>query len=370
MRIVQFANFYTPTSGGLRTCVEEIGRRYRELGHERVLAVPGREDSDVVTPAGRRVTFASPPLPGTGEYRVLVARRRLLQLLDSVQPDVLEVSDKLSVPWLSGWARRHRVPIVLFSHERIDAILRVHLPGRLPLTRFADSVNRKLSAMVDAVVVASAFSAEEFVRVGAAHVRRIPLGVDLDTFHPNAAPSTGDDRFVRVVLLSRLSAEKNPTLAVETVRHLADSGLPVSLTVVGDGTSRRRIERRAAGLPVRFVGHVSNRPEVARLVAQADVAIAPSLTETFGLATLEALACGTPIVVPDEGALAELVGDARSGVICQPTPQAFADGVRRLVALPRDVRRSAARAAAERFPWSRTVSGLLGLYTDTLAPTA
>ncbi len=128
MRIVQFANFYTPTSGGLRTCVEETGRGYTALGHPRILVVPGKVDSDEETPAGRRVTFASPPLPGTGEYRVVTARRRLLRLLDQVQPDVLEISDKLGVPWLSTWARQWGVPTVLFSHERIDAILRA--PGR------------------------------------------------------------------------------------------------------------------------------------------------------------------------------------------------------------------------------------------------
>ena len=361
MRIVQFANFYTPTSGGLRTCVEEIGRRYGELGHTRILAVPGKVDSDEETPSGRRVTFASPPLVGSGEYRVLTARRRLLRLLDSVEPDVLEVSDKLSLSWLSAWARRHRVPIILFSHERIDATLRARLPGILPLSAMADPINRRLSALADHVVVASAFAAAEFVRVGAPNVRLIPLGVDLETFHPDAARPRSDV-FVELVLLSRLSTEKNPRLAVDAVRRLWDDGLPVRLTIVGDGPLRGRVERRTEGLPVRFLGHVADRSAVARLVAGAHVTISPSSAETFGLATLESLASGTPIVVPDGGALAELIGGAASGVACEPTPEAFAAGVRELLAYPRDVRRAAARATAERYPWSQTVGGLLSLY--------
>jgi alpha-1,6-mannosyltransferase len=358
MRIVQFANFYTPTSGGLRTCVEEVGRRYGEQGHQRLLIVPGSEDGDELTPSGRRVTFASPPLIGTGDYRVLTARRRVLALLDAVGPDVLEISDKLGVPWLSRWARAHGVPTLLISHERIDAMLRARLPGWLPVPPVGVPVNRRLAGLVDTVVVASAYAAQEWA--GAANVVRVPLGVDLTTFSPGAADPV--DGLVRLVLLSRLSTEKNPYLAIETVRDLVAGGLPVELTVVGDGPLRRRVERRADGLPVRFTGHVADRAAVARLVATADVALAPSSAETFGLATVEALACGTPVVVPTVGALRELIGTDASGRIREPTPAAFADGVRALVALPRAERRAAARAAAERFPWERTVTALLALH--------
>jgi alpha-1,6-mannosyltransferase len=326
-----------------------------------VLAVPGKADADEQTPAGRRVTFASPPLVGSGDYRVLTARRRLLRLLDDVGPDVLEVSDKLSLSWLSAWARAHGVPIVLFSHERIDAMLGARLSTRLPIGALAAPINRRLSALVDTVVVASAFAAAEYVRAGAPNVRRIPLGVDLDTFHPDAAPArTGGG--LELILLSRLSTEKNPGLAVDAVRRLWDDGMPVRLTIVGDGPLRRRIERRSAGLPVRFLGHVADRSAVARLVAGADVTISPSSAETFGLATLESLAGGTPIVVPTAGALAELVGGPGSGVACAPTAEAFAAGVRELLAYPRDARRAAARTTAERYPWSQTVDGLLGVY--------
>jgi len=240
-------------------------------------------------------------------------------------------------------------------------MLGARLSTRLPIGALAAPINRRLSALVDTVVVASAFAAAEYVRAGAPNVRRIPLGVDLDTFHPDAAPArTGGG--LELILLSRLSTEKNPGLAVDAVRRLWDDGMPVRLTIVGDGPLRRRIERRSAGLPVRFLGHVADRSAVARLVAGADVTISPSSAETFGLATLESLAGGTPIVVPTAGALAELVGGPGSGVACAPTAEAFAAGVRELLAYPRDARRAAARTTAERYPWSQTVDGLLGVY--------
>ncbi len=372
MRIVQFANFYTPTSGGLRTCVEETGRGYTALGHTRILVVPGTVDGDEETPAGRRVTFASPSM-GSGDYRVITARRRLVQLLDEVRPDVLEISDKLGVPWLSTWARRRRVPTVMFSHERLDAILRARVPGRFPLTAAADSINRRLRKRVDSVVVASEFAAAEFARAGIVGVHRVPLGVDLQTFHPTAGmvERSTVDAPVELVMLSRLSTEKSPELAVGALRRLILTGTRARLTIIGDGPLRSRIERLASGLPVAFLGHVSDRAAVAELVASADIALAPSSAETFGLATLEALACGTPVVVPTAGALRELVRDPAAGVVCQPTALAFADGVRTLLALPEAVRRAAARSVAEQFPWSLTVQRLLALHTSlsaTLTP--
>src|SRR5215831_16249402 len=150
MRIVQIANFYTPTSGGLRTCVEELGLGYVASGHERILVVPGEHDADEQTPSGRRVWISSPRL--AGDYRVLTARARVLRVLDELRPDVLEVSDKLSIPWLARWARREGVPTVLFSHERIDVILRPRVPRWLPLHIVADIANRRLVRLVHSVI--------------------------------------------------------------------------------------------------------------------------------------------------------------------------------------------------------------------------
>jgi alpha-1,6-mannosyltransferase len=363
MRIVQFANFYAPTSGGLRTFVEETGRGYTALGHTRVLVVPGIVDSDEYTDAGRRVTIASPPMFGSTEYRRVKARRRVLRLLTSVAPDVLEINDKMAATWLSAWARRRGIPTVLVSHERIDAILKSRVAGRLPLVAAANVVNRALRKRVDRVVVASAFAAAEFERAGVGDVCRVPLGVDLETFRPHDA-STPDRLEIELVLVSRLSTEKSPELAVATLERLYKDGLPVRLTIIGDGPLRAEMQELAAGLPVRFLGHVSDRHRLAGLIAAADIAICPSSAETFGLATLEALACGTPVVVPTQGALHELVPGGAAGVVCAPTPEDFAIGVQKLLTEAPQTRRAAARATALAYPWERTVWELLALHSS------
>ncbi|KIA62105.1 glycosyltransferase [Nocardia vulneris] len=362
MRIVQIANFYTPASGGLRTCLDEIGRGYLATGHERVLVVPGPADGDEATTSGRRITVRSPKF-GAGGYHVLTARRTR-PILDLLHPDVLECSDKLSVRWLAPWARGTGVPLVLFSHERIDAILRTRVPPGFPLTTAADLANRRLCVRAEKVVVTSSFATAEFARIGATNVRRVPLGVDLSTFRPAAETSRTTGESVRLVLVSRLSKEKCAERAIEAVRVLVDSGVRCELAVLGDGPLRHRLERLAAGLPVIFHGHLTDRVAMARLVADADIAIFPSPAETFGLAVLEALACGTPVVVPDEGAAGELVDAAGSGIVSDGSPHGLAAGVRALLTIPAPQRRRAARRAAERFPWSATVAGMLALYAD------
>jgi alpha-1,6-mannosyltransferase len=104
------------------------------------------------------------------------------------------------------------------------------------------------------------------------------------------------------------------------------------------------------------------------LIAAADVALSPSPVETFGLATLEALACGTPVVVPAGGAVRELLGAPGAGAVCDGTARGIAGAVREVLQAPADPARTAAWAVAERFAWKVTVSGLLACYTELGRP--
>lgn len=366
MRIVQLATFYSPTSGGLRTFVDEVGRRYGAAGHERILVVPGPRYADEATPAGRRIQLAGAALPVARGYRVLTRRHRLLDLLDRLQPDALEVNDRLQLGWVAPWGRARAVPVLVFVHERLDAVLREWAPRWLPadraVTAVADAANRRLLDRADRLVVGSRFAAAELLRVGGSQVRVVPLGVDLAAFRPAAVPRPAAGRSVQLALVGRLSREKRPERALDTLRLLRSWGVPAGLLVLGDGPLRPRLERAAAGLPVRFLGHVADRGCLARLVAGADVALAPAPHETFGLAVLEALACGTPVVVPATGAARDLVGLLGSGAVTSGTAEGLAQGVLDLLAVPAAERRAAARAQAERFPWSTTVAAMLAAH--------
>jgi alpha-1,6-mannosyltransferase len=362
-RIAQVANFYGPQSGGLRTTVDMLGRGYEAAGIERLLVVPGAEDRDEQTPAGHRVTLRAPSVPGGGGYRFFPDWRRVATVLAKVGIDRLEVSDKLTLWPLGAWATRLGIPTVLLSHERLDAILSPRLPSWAPaaaLRAAADRCNQRLAAAFPTIVAASDFSCEEWSRIGVEHVIKVPLGVDLATFTPAPKGHRDPDRPARLVCVGRLSREKRPDLAVATVWELVKARVPVHLTMVGAGPEAEGLRRwaEARKLPVDFLGHLSDRGAVAHLLARADAVIAPCPVEAFGLAVLEALASGTPVVTCDRGAAHELVAPG-CGATAAPRPSALAAATAKVLASPREWTRAAARRRAEEFPWSATVAAML-----------
>ncbi|MFF4872043.1 glycosyltransferase [Streptomyces sp. NPDC000961] len=373
--MVRLANFVTPTSGGLRTALDRLGRGYLAAGHEPVLVVPGEAASDRRTAQGRIVTLPGPVLPGTGGYRVLADRRRVARLLDELAPDRIEVSDRTTLRWTGEWARRARVPSVMVSHETADGVLRTWGVPPALAARAADRLNRRTAWAFARIVCTTEWAEREFVRVGARNVVRAPLGVDLDHCRPGRRDTAtraryADGQRVLLLLCSRLSVEKRPGTALDALEELRGAGIEAALVVAGDGPLRAGLERRARErrLPVRFVGHLADREDLADLQAAADVCLAPGPAETFGLSALEALACGTPVVVSASSALPEVVGTA--GVAAADTPAAFASGVQGLLALPETVRRRAARARAEGFAWDRSVTAFLRAHDALPAPEA
>jgi alpha-1,6-mannosyltransferase len=368
-RILQVANFYATHSGGLRTTVDALGRAYVDAGFERVLVVPGPGDGDEDTPAGRRITLRGPRVPGMGGYRALTGTGGVQAVLAELPPDHVEVSDKCTLVGLGSWAARNHVRAVLVSHERLDAILSPRVPHGFPLRACADWWNRRLARAFDAVVAPSAFAAAEFTRLGAANVSVVPLGVDLDVFHPRARERPvdvdGDDNEVSLVCVGRLSREKRPDVAIETLRAVRAAGVAARLWMVGDGPRRAALETVGRELPVVFTGHLHDRRELATFLARADVALAPCPYETFGLAALEALACGTPVVAADRGAVPEIVQaglGAATGAVAAPDPVSLAGAVVDVVRRPRVEARRAARARAEQYPWARTAYEMLRVH--------
>lgn len=361
MRIVRIANFVTPSSGGLRTALRSLGAGYLAGGHEPMLIIPGPRDSTESTPQGMVITLRGPRVPFLGGYRVLLARRRVRAVILALSPDVLEVSDRTTLRWTGRWARSRGIPSVMVSHESVRALL----PSWCGF--LADWLNRRTSARYDRVVCTTAWAAAEFARIGAPNVVQVPLGVNLSAFAPHplgppassARPAAGAEE-VLLVHCGRLSPEKKPHRSLRTLASLRARGIPARLVVAGDGPLRDHLERQAAraGLPVTFTGFIADTGTLAALLRSADVALAPGPAETFGLAAVEALACGTPVVVSASSALPSLVGDAGVAVAGDDLASGVLDVLRRPVA----ARRAAARAQAEHFGWPASVQGFLDVY--------
>ncbi|MER6211964.1 glycosyltransferase [Streptomyces sp. NPDC001642] len=367
LRIVRLANFVAPASGGLRTALRELGKGFKEAGHDPVLIVPGERHTDRETEQGRVITLPGPLLPGTGGYRVLADKRRVAGLLEHLAPDRLEVSDRTTLRWTGKWARRARVPAVMVSHETADGVLRTWGLSENMSRRTADALNVRTAHTYARVVCTTEFAEREFVRIGARNVVRAPLGVDLVGRSPALRDPAVRAEYARVdqvllVTCTRLSVEKKPGTALDALEALVRRGRPAVLVVAGDGPLRARLEQRARErrLPVTFLGHVSDRRLLGALQASADVCLAPGPAETFGLAALEAMACGTPVVASASSALPEVIGSA--GATAADNGRAFADAVDMLLERPEVERREIARARAECFGWHTAVDAFLSAH--------
>jgi alpha-1,6-mannosyltransferase len=359
-RIMQAANFVAPHSGGIRTVLNDLADGYGRAGHEVFTVIPGDETRIDATPSGARITLSGIPVPGTG-YRVM-RLAPLTRLAGQLRPDVIEVHDRSTLRGMGRWARERNIPSLVVSHERLDRLLGQWLPAPLVGQWLPDRSNAALAAAFDTVVCTTGWAAAEFTRLDIPNLVEIPLGVDLARFRPSSADPQlrarlAPPRTALLVLVSRLSHEKRPDLAVRAVAELVRRGHRVALAVAGDGPLARRLRRMAAGLPATFLGHVRS-DEVSRLLATADVALAPGPVETFGLAALEALASGTPVVANPSSALREVLGPAGL-VAAEPTPAGFADAVLQLLDRPQAECSAAARERAELFDRAAMVAGFL-----------
>jgi alpha-1,6-mannosyltransferase len=376
MRIVRMANYVGPRSGGMRTALRELGTGYLAAGHEPVLIIPGPQRGEEESAQGRVITLHGPMVPFTGGYRALLPRRNLASLLDDLKPDRLEISDRTTLRWTGRWARRNGVPAVMVSHECLTGLL--SLPADVSgMSRWrsavlsstarglADWLNRCSARDYQQVVCTTRWAAAEFQRIAAPNVTRVPLGVDLDLFHPERYSDELRAQYARpgqvlLVHCGRLSVEKKPHRSLAAVAGLRAGGTDAVLVVAGDGPLRSRLERVAErrNLPVTFAGFITDPKDLASLLACADVVIAPGPVETFGLAALEALACGTPVVVSADSALPEVIATAGVAV----PDEDFAAGAATVLHWPAGERRARARARAEEFGWPAAIEAFLAVH--------
>ncbi|AKU18714.1 glycosyl transferase [Luteipulveratus mongoliensis] len=346
----------------MKVVVDRLGAAYHRDGVERLLVIPGPEDARARTAAGTVVQIRAPRV--RGDYRMIVQPWRVTDVLEEFAPTSLEISDKSTLLPVARWARRAGVPTVLFSHERMGAMLQLRTGLETTVAAPISLLNRILLRQFDTIVVTSDYAAAEFERVPGprtAQLLRVPLGVDLATFCPVVRPAY--DGPLRLVHAGRLSREKSPHLAVATAVALHERGVPVHLDVLGGGPHRDELEELAADAPVTFHGHIGERSRLATLLAAADISLSVCPAETFGLAVLEALACGTPVVTADVGGGRELI-DESSGAWGRPDPESLADAVLRLAARPARATRAAARARAGQFAWERCELAMLTIHRE------
>lgn len=362
MKIVQVANFIHETSGGMRTALGALQTQYLARGHEVVLVRPGVDSCSDETNAVKDFTIRGPVLPMTGGYRVIVGRRELKHILLSLQPDVVELSDKSTLYWVPKWCRKNGIACVVISHERTDLALNSLGWKRIPLIPFVSYFRQAIARSADAIVCASHFAAEEFEGQSDL-VRIVPLGVDGAQFSSRQKSSDWGTPFTLVVC-ARLSPEKNVNVAIEALRIFCRNNV-CQMLVLGDGPLMNSLQKQAIGLPIHFMGHIGDRESLANLLAFADVVLNLGHIETFGLVSLEALAAGTPVIVASAGASCEVV-DKTCGSVVDLQPEKIVAAINQLRRFSREDLRLQCELRASYFNWTVTGERMVELFASSI----
>jgi glycosyltransferase involved in cell wall biosynthesis len=221
--------------------------------------------------------------------------------------------------------------------------------GRLGLAAWL--IESLAMRLPDHIIAASPQTAE---RLRASLGDRIPIsvapnGIDLAEVadvHPDSAPAD-------IAVVGRLMTHKRVDMLLEAVALLHADGLPVTCRVIGDGPERMALRQRANELgiahAVEFRHDVSEQKDIYGLLKAAKVGVFPSAREGFGIAVLEALACGMPVITtsaPDNMAR-HLVQRSERGTVCEPSAAALAAAVRTVLAGP---------GPGDQEPWLREYS--------------
>lgn len=369
LRIALFSGNYNYVRDGANQALNRlVGYLLRQGVHVRVYSPT--TDTPAFAPAGDLFSVPSFPIPGRPEYRLgMGLSRGVRRDLAEFKPNMIHIS----APDVIGhravtWARRNRIPAVASVHTRFDTYLAYyHLQALEPLAR---GIMRRLYLRCDALLVpaesiAAILRAQRMNR----HISIWSRGVDRDQFCPDRRDmewrrslGIADDEFV-IAFLGRIVMEKGLDVYADAIDALVARKVPHRALIIGEGPARPWFEERL-GPEAIFVGH-QEKEGLARALASTDVLLNPSITETFGNVTLEAMACGLPVVAAVATGATSLVRDGETGVLVEPgDTDGFADALEAYVRNPELRRRhgEAGLAFAKTMDWDRINGTVLNVY--------
>jgi alpha-1,6-mannosyltransferase len=402
MKTLHLTNCWHSESGGISTFYRELLRQ-AEVEHRQIrLVVPG-EHNGVERHGNYGLIYRvrGRPLKISPGYRVMLPTAYLLpggpvrQILDIERPDLVECCDKYTLNYLAALLRIRslgirgfRPAVVGLTCERMDE----NVAGYVSRSPFAQRFCRWYMQwfyfpLFDHHIAVSRHTAGELHDASFGHrIRRgvwiRPMGADCRLFTPRRrcerfrswleSRSGAPEKSTLLVYAGRLAPEKNLDLLFDAMRLLEERhSSQFHLLIAGEGALRGHLERVAdRDLPgaVCFLGHVRDREMLANIYANCDALVHPNPREPFGIAPLEAMASGLPIVGPDTGGLTTYAHEANA-LLVNPDAQSFANAalLLREDAATADRLGQAGRATAERFDWPTVASSFFTLYEELCA---
>lgn len=396
IKTLHITNSYHQFSGGISTFYRALLESANRHGRQMSLVVPGDQTRTETVSEFARIHFVrSPQAPSFDRrYRLLMPTKylpffdgELTRILLAEKPDLVEICDKYSVSWMAGLLRRgwlsglQRTVLVGMNCERMDDNVSAFITdsnlGR-SLSQFY--LGHLYIPLFDYHIANSDYTAAELLSAMTPkhprEVRVLPMGAQVAEFAaaiPNEtkrrqlmAQVNGNENSRLLLYAGRLSPEKNVPLLSKLIERLADDNF--RLVVAGSGPLADWLEsefnRYAPGKAV-LLGHVQDRQALINLYANCDAFVHPNPREPFGIAPLEAMAAGLPLIAPNSGGVLSYADDTNAW-LAEPNADAFVAAVKSVFtdASVRKDKLARARWAAEQFTWPEVADRFFALYDE------
>ena len=366
---------WSDVGGGVRTYLLHKRRHILDsTPHSHLMIVPGERDEIVDEGRAFTVTVASPRVPGSPHYRLMLRNGAVRRALERFRPDLIECQDAYNLPW-AAIAHRKRHPETALVAAYMTDFPTVYVER--PLSKFlshpvAGALARvcyaycgSLYRRFDAVFALSENGGAGKLRsLGIDTANVVPLGVELGEF----GPARRDERLRQklgltpdqplLVYVGRLDGEKKPDLVADAFRQLPAS-LEAKLALIGEGPLKAEI---AALGDERIVmpGYLRSRAELARWLASSDIYVSGMADETFGVSIVEAQASGLPVVGVEAGAMIDRVHETTGRLGPVGDASAMAQNILAVLKGDRAAMAEEARANALQFGWASSMEALFG----------
>ncbi len=367
LRVALVTETYPPEVNGVALTIDRLVRGLQQRQHDIQLIRPRQAAADAMPPQGsqqqtEQVLMRGLPIPRYPHLRMgLPAKRALLGLWTLRRPDLVHIATEGPLGWSAlQAARKLRLPVSTDFRTNFHAYSRHYGIGWLqkPIAAYL----RRFHNQAQCTMVPTASLQQELEERGFQRLLVVARGVDTQRFDParrsEALRASWGMRAGEQVVLSvgRIAPEKNLELLLRSFAAMRQANPALRLVVVGDGPGRAALEQRC---PDAVLAGSRNGLDLAEHYASADIFLFPSLTETYGNVTPEALASGLALLAFDYAAAAELVRHGDNGLLApRGDDEAFVRRATDLAASPQLVARlrQQARLSTQALDWNRICS--------------
>ncbi len=380
MRIGMMVDAYKPRVSGVTNYVSLNKRALENAGHEVYVFTFG--DLDYQDDEPRIIRSRALPLADTGFYLSLrhkTKHKKLLQTMDVVHVHHPFLSGRLAL----NYCRSAKIPVVFTNHSRYDLLAQAYLPimpdemshGLLQayLPDFCEAVDLVISPSEGMAKVLRELDVKS-------HIEVIPNGVDLRQFHqakPFPRSQFGfTDQDILLVYAGRVAPEKNISFLLQSFAGIAQLIPNVYLLIVGGGKKQfeEELQNLISELGIASRVHstgMSAYEDIPSYLAMCDIFVTTSVSETFGMSTVEAMSVGLPIMGIHSAGTSDIVEDGKTGFLSTEDVAAFTAKLTYLCLNPSRRREMGAAAceSSKQYDIERTTKILLSHYIRLMQST-